>query len=186
VRAEHKRRQFFPAEEGGKKFHPLIARNPEFLFYKPSMRISSFSPLSAPPVPIAPARVNSASVPDTFAPQQTPATTSNSAAAAGTASTARGPISVDMLMSIASSDGDREQRKRVVANAEQGLDHLEALHTGTLSGQVDPETLKGLSSWLSEQPEQVAPEVASIMRDINLRAKVELAKHEAASGTPNG
>lgn len=147
------------------------------------MRISSFSPFSAP-APINPTRVNSASVPDTFAPPQTPATASGPTAPASAAAT-RGPISVDMLMSIAGSDGDREQRKRVVETADQGLQHLEALHRDTLSGKVDPDTLKGLSSWLSEQPEQVDPQVASIMRDISLRAKVELAKHEAAAGAAN-
>jgi hypothetical protein len=149
------------------------------------MRISSFSPFSVPAAPVNPARVSSAGAPDTFAPPPTPAAPSN-ATAAGAASTTRGPISVDMLMSIAGSDGDREQRKRVVEKAEQGLQHLEALHEDALSGKVDPDTLKGLSAWLSEQPEQVDPQVASIMRDISLRAKVEIAKHEAASSGANG
>lgn len=149
------------------------------------MRISSFSPFTAPPAPISPARVNSASVPDTFAPPQNPAPTQNSTAPASAAA-ARGPISMDTLMSIAGAEGDREQRKRVVEKAEQGLDHLESLHSDALSGKVNPNTLKGLNSWLAEQTDQVDPQVASIMRDISLRAKVELAKHEVASGSANG
>lgn len=84
-------------------------------------------------------------------------------------------------MSIAGSEGDREQRKRIVETAEEGLQHLEALHKDALAGKVDPSKLKGLSNWLSDQNGDVDPQIETIMRDINLRAKVELAKHEVSA-----
>jgi hypothetical protein len=69
----------------------------------------------------------------------------------------------------------------LVAEAEQGLQHLENIHTDALKGQSDPLKLERLSAWLANQAPATDPSVASIMKDIDLRARVELAKRSASA-----
>jgi len=150
------------------------------------MRISAPNPFAftQPATPVG--RAGSKAAPESFAPTSDPAASAVSTHTIRSAAAARGTFSVDMLMTIAGGGEDREQRKRLVEDADEGLGHLEILHTEALQGNRNPSTLKGLTSWLSSQGEHSDPSVKAIMREISLRAQVELAKHSVeASGSGN-
>lgn len=153
--------------------------------YKDDMRISAPNPFAFPQPTQAVGRSSSKAVPESFAPTNDPAASAVSTHTIRS-SAARGTFSVDMLMTIAGGGEDREQRKRLIQDADKGLSHLESLHTEALQGNRNPSTLKGLTSWLSGQGEHSDPSVNAIMREISLRAQVELAKHSVeASGSGN-
>ena len=140
------------------------------------MRISAPNPFAFTPPATAVGRSGSKVAPEAFAPTSDPAASAVSTHTIGP-SAARGTFSVDMLMNIAAGGEDREQRKRLVEDADEGLSHLENLHKEALQGNRNPSTLKGLTSWLSGQGEHADPSVKALMREISLRAQVELAKH---------
>lgn len=85
--------------------------------------------------------------------------------------------SVDMLLAIASVDDEAERRRQMASHAAAGLDALEALDHAT-----DEETRrqKGeeLSEWAQGVPDDGHPEITRILRQIELRALVEIAKIE--------
>jgi len=148
------------------------------------MRITGPNPFAFTPPATAVSRGSSKVAPEIFAPTSDPVASAVSTRTLGT-SAARGTFSVDMLMTIAGGGEDREQRKRLVKVADEGLSHLESLHSEALQGNRNPSTLKGLSSWLSDQGEHSDPSVNALMREISLRAQVELAKHNV-QGTGSG
>jgi hypothetical protein len=149
------------------------------------MRISAPQPFVFTPSATAVARGGSKAVSEPFASTgETPVSATSTPTIATSA--ARGSISVDMLMTIAGGGEDRELRKLLVKDADEGLSHLENLHTDALQGKRDPGTLKGLTSWLANQGEHSDPSVSAIMREISLRAQVELAKQSVgAAGQGN-
>jgi|LauGreDrversion4_1035100.scaffolds.fasta_scaffold08434_2 hypothetical protein len=141
------------------------------------MRITAPNPFAFTPPATAVGRTGSKAAPETFAPTSDPTASAVSTHTIRSAAGARGTFSVDMLMTIAGGGEDREHRKRLVKDADEGLGHLESLHTEALQGNRNPSALKGLTSWLSEQGEHSDPSVQALMREISLRAQVELAKH---------
>jgi hypothetical protein len=144
------------------------------------MRISGPNPFAFTPPATAVGPAGSKAAPEPFAPTSDPVASAVNMRAVGP-SAARGTFSVDMLITIAGGGADREQRKRLVKDADEGLGHLESLHAEALQGNRNPSTLKGLTSWLSDQGEHSDPSVKALMREISLRAQVELAKHSVES-----
>jgi hypothetical protein len=144
------------------------------------MRITGPNPFAFTAPATAVSRGSSKVAPETFAPTSDPVASAVSTRTLGT-SAARGTFSVDMLMTIAGGGEDRELRKLLVKDADEGLSHLENLHTDALQGKRDPGTLKGLTSWLANQGEHSDPSVSAIMREISLRAQVELAKQSVGA-----
>lgn len=147
--------------------------------YKAGMRISGPSPFMISQVATRPGASGPQKL-DSF-PASPASTPTASTPSASPTTGAKGALSVDMLMTIAGAEGGQEQRKRLVKDAEQGLQFLEGIHTDALKGQSDPQKLEQLSAWLSNQEAASDPSVASIMKDIDLRARVELAKRDVSS-----
>ena len=86
--------------------------------------------------------------------------------------------SVEMLVALAAVDPERERRRRMAQQAEQGLDELEQLHQEMVGGTPSVERLSALKAWAKSigQPDDAA--LAELVRDIELRVLVELAKLE--------
>ena len=86
--------------------------------------------------------------------------------------------SVEMLVALAAVDPERERRRRMAQQAEQGLDELEQLHQELVAGTPSVERLSALKAWAKSigQPDDAA--LAELVRDIELRVLVELAKLE--------
>ncbi|HEY0043600.1 MAG TPA: flagellar assembly protein FliX [Allosphingosinicella sp.] len=80
--------------------------------------------------------------------------------------------SVGMLVAIAEADDESERRRRAVEQASAGLDALEALETGA-EGRYEK-----VAEWAQGLKGPAHPELAPLVRDIELRALVELAKAE--------
>lgn len=86
--------------------------------------------------------------------------------------------SVQMLVQLAAADSSVERRRKMAENAGRGLALLDRLD---VEKQVRPAAiapLDALCDWLEtlEMPED--PQLAAVMQEIELRVKVELAKHE--------
>lgn len=72
-----------------------------------------------------------------------------------------------------------ERRRRALARAETLLDELEAVRDGLLAGQVSGETLRRLAETLRGSRDRIDdPRLAALLREVELRAAVELAKLE--------
>ncbi|MCD2317079.1 flagellar assembly protein FliX [Sphingomonas sp. IC-11] len=86
--------------------------------------------------------------------------------------------SVQMLVQMAAADVSVERRRRIAESAGRGLALLQRLHAETLVPPAGVEAVRGLENWLEtfEMPEDA--ELASLMQEIELRVRVELAKHE--------
>ncbi|MGN6374322.1 MAG: flagellar assembly protein FliX [Sphingomonas sp.] len=88
--------------------------------------------------------------------------------------------SVQMLVALAATELPREQRRRRAAEpVGRGLELLEQLHAATLLGTPDAGLLQELAAWTEsfEVPED-EPELQALARDLDLRVRVELARHE--------
>jgi hypothetical protein len=85
---------------------------------------------------------------------------------------------VEMLVALAAVDPERERRRRMAKQAEQGLDELEQLHREMAAGTPSVERLSALKAWAKSigKPDDAA--LAELVRDIELRVLVELAKLE--------
>jgi hypothetical protein len=86
--------------------------------------------------------------------------------------------SVEMLVALAAVDPEREKRRRMAQKAEEGLDNLEALHAEIVAGRPSSERLEGLAAWAKSIGKPDDSQLADLVRDIELRVLVELAKLE--------
>ncbi len=89
------------------------------------------------------------------------------------------PVSVEMLVALANSESPIDRRRRSIAHASGALGALERLNTEMLAGLAAPERLREIAAWADATrngPEDTA--LASLFRDIELRMRVELAKHD--------
>ena len=85
--------------------------------------------------------------------------------------------SVDMLLAIASVDDEAERRRQMASHAAAGLDALEALDQAE-DDEVRRQKAEQLSEWAQGVPEDGHPEITRILRQIELRALIEIAKIE--------
>ena len=98
--------------------------------------------------------------------------------------TAHGPAltppatSVEMLVALASVDPVVERRRKMATDAERGLALLERLHQEAMDGEILPERLAQLSEWAASFTLPADPALARVAQDIELRVRVELAKHD--------
>ena len=86
--------------------------------------------------------------------------------------------SVAMLVTLAAADPAVERRRKQAAQAERGLDALEALQRELLTGTATPERLREIVEWAATLETPDDPVLAQIARDIDLRVRVELAKYD--------
>lgn len=86
---------------------------------------------------------------------------------------------MDALLALQGVDEDDEslRRRRCVRRAETILDRLEALKVQLVTGGVPASTLRDIVHGLQAQREGVTdPNLAAILDEVDLRARVELAK----------
>jgi len=100
-------------------------------------------------------------------------------AEAGHASGPSGVQSVDSVLSV-QEVGDREGgRRRARERADLLLDRLEDIRHGLLMGAVPRDRLQELATAMRRQREAIDdPQLIEILDEIELRARVELAKFE--------
>jgi hypothetical protein len=106
------------------------------------------------------------------------------ASPSGQAVTANGVTgigSVDALIALQEVDGPLERRRRAVRRAGRILDVLDDVKLALLDGAMPPAALRSLDAAVkAEQVETDDPGLSSILREIETRAAVELAKLEMA------
>lgn len=86
--------------------------------------------------------------------------------------------SVEMLVTLAAAEPTIERRRRMAKAADNGLSLLERLHTELLTGTLPVERIDELVEWSETFDLPDDPELAAIAREIELRVRVEIAKHE--------
>lgn len=84
--------------------------------------------------------------------------------------------SLQMLVTLAAFDPEKERRRKQAEPGRRGLDQLEALHAELVTGQATPERLEQLADWVRQVETPADPDLAGIMSEIELRVRVELAK----------
>ncbi|WP_138379957.1 flagellar assembly protein FliX [Luteithermobacter gelatinilyticus] len=104
--------------------------------------------------------------------------TEETSASAGLSGTA--PLTaVTSLLALQEAGTATDGRSRGVARAEELLDHLEAIRTGLLIGQIPVQKLRDVAKVVNQQRGVVNDKaLESLLDDIELRVKVELAKLE--------
>lgn len=87
-------------------------------------------------------------------------------------------VSVDALLALQAEDDPAERRRRAIVHGEDLLDRLDAVKLDLLAGTLSAEALRRLSLAVERSLEAVEdPRLAAILGEIDLRARVELAKH---------
>mgnify|MGYP003835720435 FL=1 len=89
---------------------------------------------------------------------------------------------LDALLALQQSgDALDSPKKAAMLRAKSMLEQLEAVRDGLLSGQLSPARLQQLVGLLDQQREMIDdPELSSVLDEIDLRARVELAKLEVS------
>lgn len=99
--------------------------------------------------------------------------------------TARGSAalsSVDAIVALQAVDDPGERRRKAVQQGSDALDVLDDLKIALLSGHLPPEKLNQLKAVVEGYKDgELDPELANVLRGIDLRARVELAKHSKKS-----
>lgn len=86
--------------------------------------------------------------------------------------------SVQMLVTLAAADPIAERRRKAVAQADRGLAQLETLRDELATGLASPERLRALAGWAETFTIPDDPQLAELAREIELRVRVEIAKHD--------
>jgi len=86
--------------------------------------------------------------------------------------------SVQMLVALAAAEPLPERRRKMAAPVDRGLSLLERLQAELLVGGPDPERLRELVEWSESFEAPGDPQLASLAREIEVRVRVEIAKHD--------
>jgi hypothetical protein len=86
--------------------------------------------------------------------------------------------SVQMLVALAAIDPAVERRRRQAVAAERGLTLLDQLDREVAQGAAAPEALVALAAWTRDFTLPEDPQLADIARAVELRVRVELARHD--------
>ena len=84
--------------------------------------------------------------------------------------------SVAMLVTLAAADPAIERRRKQAKDAERGVDALERLHKELATGTPSVERLREIVEWSENFEASDDPVLQSILSEIELRVRVELAK----------
>lgn len=84
--------------------------------------------------------------------------------------------SVQMLVAIAANNPVAERRRKQARDVERGIDALDRLHKELVAGTPNVTRLREIVQWSETVPTPAEPELAALMRDIDVRVRVELAK----------
>lgn len=104
------------------------------------------------------------------------------AGAPGGVHSAGGVSALDALLALQQSgDALDSPRKAAVLRAKSVLEQLEAVRDGLLSGALSGPRLQQLVGLLDQQREEIDdPDLSAVLDEIDLRARVELAKLEVS------
>lgn len=86
--------------------------------------------------------------------------------------------SVQMLVALAATEPTVERRRRLAEGTDRGLALLEQLHAELVAGTPAPERLQELLEWSESFETPDDPQLATVAREIELRVRVEMAKHD--------
>ncbi len=93
---------------------------------------------------------------------------------------AKGPVraatGIDAILALQGVEDPRFSRKRAVRHAQSMLDTLEEIKADLLAGGVGEGRLNRLMALVTRARQQADPELEALIDDIELRARVELAK----------
>lgn len=92
------------------------------------------------------------------------------------APTASAATSVQMLVAIAVNNPVAERRRKQARDAERGIDALDRLHKELVAGAPNVARLREIAAWSQNATPPEEPALAALMREIDLRVRVELAK----------
>lgn len=84
--------------------------------------------------------------------------------------------SIDALLALQAVDDPLERRRKLVRRGNQLIDSLEGLRTDLLAGNLSDGRLNQLMAVMSQARDRGDPGLDSLLDDIELRARVELAK----------
>ncbi|MEG3144351.1 flagellar assembly protein FliX [Sphingomonas sp. RT2P30] len=88
------------------------------------------------------------------------------------------PVSVEMLVTLAASEPAIDRRRRIAIVADRGLTALERLNEELLAGLPAVERLQEIAAWTGTVSDPEDPVMGAILKEIELRMRVELAKHD--------
>jgi hypothetical protein len=103
-------------------------------------------------------------------------TTSSDAPSPATGASVSGVSSLDAILALQSVDGNEDRERRAVQHGHDLLDQLEALRADLLAGHISPQRVGSLLSLIRAKQSAEDPNLSSLIGDIALRARVELAK----------
>lgn len=86
--------------------------------------------------------------------------------------------SVEMLVALAAVEPPLERRRKIAQATNRGLLLLEQLHAELLAGTLPPERVEELVEWSESFEVPSDPQLAALAREVELRVRVEIAKHE--------
>jgi hypothetical protein len=86
--------------------------------------------------------------------------------------------SLDALLALQAVDDPLQKRKKAVRRGQALLDTLDEVKADLLVGRVGEGKLNQLLSLIGQAREQTQPGLDAVLDDIELRARVELAKFE--------
>jgi hypothetical protein len=86
--------------------------------------------------------------------------------------------SVEMLVALAAAEPLVERRRKMAEATNRGLALLEQLHAELLAGALEPELVEELVEWSESFQAPENPQLAALASEIEVRVRVELAKHE--------
>lgn len=93
-----------------------------------------------------------------------------------------GPLAaVETILTLQAFDDSTDGRSKGLAHGEDLLDILDRIRDGLLAGSIPRVMLHHLASVISKKPDVfVDPKLQNVLDEIDLRARVELAKLEMA------
>ncbi len=89
---------------------------------------------------------------------------------------AAAPTSMDALLALQSVDDATVGRRKAARHGHSLLDALDDLKADLLAGQISQEKLNRLLKLVQQAKSQSDPQLDALVADIELRARVELAK----------
>lgn len=93
-----------------------------------------------------------------------------------TAAAASNVEGLDVLLALQGVDSASDRDRRAVHHGHDLLDQLEALRADLLAGNISPQRIANLSALLRVPQDPDDSAIAQLVADIDLRARVELAK----------
>lgn len=80
------------------------------------------------------------------------------------------------LVTLSQIDDDRERRRKMAQDCDEGIELLESLNKELARGSVAPEKLQAMQAWLNRAARPANASLGAIYDQIVLRVSVELAK----------